>query len=211
MPKKLDPAIGDVLKKYGFGTDACWDCHGVWVVYHKVCEQIAVRAGITFDPPQIVEADGANKVAAVCVTGHMDARSEWSIGEASPGNNKNAYPWAMAEKRAKDRVILKLIGLHGSVYSEDEADDFKPPAPTNGNPPGITKFREESRAFYTDLYACEDYDQYVAFVTSPPVEAFLKRAQKEFPKDWLGDGKDLKGIKQDMKNVCEKLKAKEAA
>jgi hypothetical protein len=31
----------------------------------------------------------------------------------------------MAEKRAKDRVILKLIGLHGLAYSEEEADDFK--------------------------------------------------------------------------------------
>jgi transcription initiation factor IIF auxiliary subunit len=31
----------------------------------------------------------------------------------------------MAEKRAKDRVILKLVGLHGDVYSEEEADDFK--------------------------------------------------------------------------------------
>ena len=31
----------------------------------------------------------------------------------------------MAEKRAKDRVILKLAGLHGYVYSEDEAEDFK--------------------------------------------------------------------------------------
>ncbi len=32
----------------------------------------------------------------------------------------------MAEKRAKDRVILKLAGIHGLVYSEEEADDFKP-------------------------------------------------------------------------------------
>jgi hypothetical protein len=31
----------------------------------------------------------------------------------------------MAEKRAKDRVILKLIELHGLVYSEEEADEFK--------------------------------------------------------------------------------------
>jgi hypothetical protein len=30
----------------------------------------------------------------------------------------------MAEKRAKDRVIIKLAGLHG-LYSEDEADEFK--------------------------------------------------------------------------------------
>ena len=31
----------------------------------------------------------------------------------------------MAEKRAKDRVILKLAGIHGDAYSEEEADDFK--------------------------------------------------------------------------------------
>ncbi len=31
----------------------------------------------------------------------------------------------MAEKRAKYRVILKLVGLHGLLYSEEEADEFK--------------------------------------------------------------------------------------
>jgi hypothetical protein len=31
----------------------------------------------------------------------------------------------MAEKRAKDRVILKLLNAHAMLYSEDEADDFK--------------------------------------------------------------------------------------
>jgi hypothetical protein len=35
----------------------------------------------------------------------------------------------MAEKRAKDRVILKLIELHGFVYSEEEADEFKQSRP----------------------------------------------------------------------------------
>ena len=34
------------------------------------------------------------------------------------------YPYAMAEKRAKDRVILKLLDIHGEVYSQEEADDF---------------------------------------------------------------------------------------
>ena len=37
----------------------------------------------------------------------------------------------MAEKRAKDRVILKLVGLHGHVYSEEEADDFKKARPVS--------------------------------------------------------------------------------
>lgn len=126
--KKLDPAIGEVLKKHGFGPEACWDCHGTWVVYHNVLEQIAAKAGIEFDPPTIIEADSAAKIVAICVTGrNKDGASQWSIGEAAPGNNKNTYPYAMAEKRAKDRVVLKLIGLQGLVYSEEEADEFKRP------------------------------------------------------------------------------------
>lgn len=132
MPRKLDPKIGEVLKQYGFGSEACWDCHGTWVVYHKVLEQIAVKAGIQLDPPVVLESDGKNKTVALCVTGHLKDQTIWSIGEASEHNYKTkpkqpAYPYAMAEKRAIDRVILKLIGLHGLAYSEEEADDFKAP------------------------------------------------------------------------------------
>jgi len=127
LPKKLDPVIADVLKTYGFGPDACWDCHGTWVVYHRILEQIGAKAGIAFDAPQIIEAASRDGIATMCVTGRMGDRAEWSFGEASPKNNKTAYPWAMSEKRAKDRVILKLIGLHGLAYSEEEADEFKEP------------------------------------------------------------------------------------
>jgi hypothetical protein len=125
MSRRPDPIITDTLKQFGFDRSAMWDCHGVWVVYHRVLEQIAAKAGVRFDPPMVVEANGKDKIAAICVTGTYGDKTEWSIGEAAPNNNKNAYPWAMAEKRAKDRVILKLIGLHGLAYSEDEADDFK--------------------------------------------------------------------------------------
>ena len=124
MPKKLDPVVAEVLRKYGFGSEAIWDCHGTWVVYHWALEQIAAKAGIVFDAPLVLEANGPAKSAALCVTGDMSGKREWSIGEAAPGNNKNAYPYAMAEKRAKDRVVLKLVGLHGLVYSEEEADAF---------------------------------------------------------------------------------------
>jgi hypothetical protein len=123
--RQIDPKIAEVLKKHGYGPDSCWDCHGVWVIYHKVLERIAALEGIKFDPPHVVEADGANKIAALCVTGNLGDLTEWSIGEAAPNNNKNAYPFAMAEKRGKDRVILKLIGLHGLAYSEEEAETFK--------------------------------------------------------------------------------------
>lgn len=136
MARKLDPAIAEVLKRHGFGPEAAWDCHGTWVVYHRVLEQIAAKSGVMFEAPQVLEANGPAKSVALCVTGHsQEGRAEWSIGEAAPGNNKNAYPYAMAEKRAKDRVILKLIGLHGLAYSEDEADDFKDNAPAPSTQP----------------------------------------------------------------------------
>jgi len=61
----------------------------------------------------------------VCVTGCLGDFSEWSIGESTPRNTTNNYPFAMAEKRAKDRVILKLLGVAGFVYSEQEADNFE--------------------------------------------------------------------------------------
>ena len=90
----------------------------------------------------MIEADAESKKVVMLVTGHMGNQQEWSVGEAAPYNNKNSYPYAMAEKRAKDRVILKLIGVAGFVYSEDEADDFKnsrpadmPAAPQPNVPP----------------------------------------------------------------------------
>lgn len=143
MAKPVAKHIADILKAYGLDSkEALWDCHGTWVMYHRYCEIIAAKAGIWFDPPHIVEAKSADKIVALCVVGHMgDDRSEWSFGEAAPGNNKNAYPYAMAEKRAKDRVILKLVGLAGFVYSEEEADDFK-----ESKPQTVPSIMQEQRA-----------------------------------------------------------------
>lgn len=123
----IDGKLKEILMKFHSNPrEAVWDCHGKWIAYHAALEEIARNAKITFDPPQVLEANGPAKCAAICVTGRINGSAvEWSIGEAAPSNNKNSYPFAMAEKRAKDRVILKLIGLHGMVYSEEEADDFK--------------------------------------------------------------------------------------
>lgn len=127
----LDPRIEAIRKEYGLSTDDFWKLpqgRDTWCVKHAALEIVAAKAGIAFDPPTIVEADGAAGVAAVCVTGRYKDRAIWSIGEASPKNSKNAYPWAMAEKRAVDRVVLKLVGIHGLVYSDAEMDTSEVPA-----------------------------------------------------------------------------------
>jgi hypothetical protein len=140
--------IRDVLTKYGEPVEGnVWKVQGQTVILHKALERIAARAGIFFDPPVVLRAESDEAVILVTgrlvgaappsegagphTTAEMLSRMEWSIGEAKIGANyrvsgkQAAYPYAMAEKRAKDRVILKLIELHGYAYSEDEADDFR--------------------------------------------------------------------------------------
>lgn len=126
----LDPRIEAVRDAYGLAVEDFWKIpqNGQWVCKHAALEVVATKANVEWSAPQIIEAKTEAGVAVLAVTGKMGARVEWATGEASPKNNKNSYPWAMAEKRAKDRVVLKLVGIHGLVYSEDEADDFKQPA-----------------------------------------------------------------------------------
>jgi hypothetical protein len=132
----LDPRIEAVRKEYGLAADDFWQIkqNKQWVCKHAALEVVAFKAGIRFEAPMIIEAHGDQLLTSMVVTGHMGDRSAWATGETNATNyhivgKQPAYPWAMSEKRAKDRVILKLVGIHGLVYSEDEADDFKQPEP----------------------------------------------------------------------------------
>jgi hypothetical protein len=133
-----DKQIAEILATYGEPLAGnVWRVQGTAVIYHKALERIAVQARIRFEAPQIIRAE--RDEAVILATGHMPGpageRTEWSIGEALVNVNyrisgkQAGYVYAMAEKRAKDRVILKLVGLHGLLYSEDEADEFKEASP----------------------------------------------------------------------------------
>lgn len=222
MPKALDPLVVEVLKKYDEDArTACWDCHGTWVVLHKALERVATKAKVSFDPPQVLTVDAANKTVAICVTGTMDGRSEWSIGEAAPYNNKNAYPFAMAEKRAKDRVILKLVGLHGLLYSEDEADGGKWPedldkakapaatAPVEEfdkikSPPGRSAVAAEVREHIREFNACGDGDTLLAYINAASFKKFAFRVCCDYPNDWLGP-EDNSGLSGSLASIADKL------
>ena len=129
MKKRQIPQhLKDLIDKVGMSEqEATWDCHGTPVIYHDALERIASHIGIEFQEPHIIKDNVEEGFVAMCVTGTDGDKTEWSIGEASPYNSKNSYPFAMSEKRAKDRVILKLIGASGFVYSEEEAESFKNP------------------------------------------------------------------------------------
>jgi hypothetical protein len=127
MAKPVSQYIKDILGKFDLDPkDALWDCHGTWVMYHRYVEIVGAKVGVTLDEPKVMYHAPDKGQLVIYVRGVQGERVEWSFGEVSPANNKNSYPWAMAEKRAKDRVILKLAGLAGHVYSEEESDDFTP-------------------------------------------------------------------------------------
>lgn len=149
MPK-LDPRIEAVRAEYGLSADDFWQLpqsKNTWCVKHSALEVVAAQAGIIFDPPTIIEANGAAGVAAVCVSGSFKDRKIWSIGEANPKNSRNAYPWAMAEKRAIDRVVLKLVGIHGLVYSDTEVSTSDVGEFAQQQP------KADSRSLFTDTLA----------------------------------------------------------
>ncbi len=138
----VKPEVKKILESFGLNPrDSLWDCHGTWILYHKACQTIQHKLGIVFGEPKVLHMDMDKKqvviqVFAQCM-GSKGGETRFEIGEATPANNKNAYPVAMAVKRAEDKAIIHLARLreHG-VYSTEEADDFKQ-KPVNGNQKGF--------------------------------------------------------------------------
>ena len=102
---------------------------GKWIIKHDAVEKIAVVEGITFEDPDFIISERDCCVlrgVASKPTGEETFRTEWTIGEADMQLNcKMGYPYAMAEKRLKDRLTLKLINAYEyGIYSDSEADSF---------------------------------------------------------------------------------------
>ena len=134
--------IATILDRYGEpATGNVWQVEGETFIHHKTLERIAGKAKITFDPPTVLRA--GRDEAVLLVIGRMDECVEWSIGEALVGVNYDlpgaepAYVYAMAEKRGKDRVILKLIELSDVVSSEEPHAVENPPSSPNENTPAV--------------------------------------------------------------------------
>lgn len=159
---KPSKAVMDFMSKYGVESDEIWEVHGsTWVVKHKALERVAVEVGIVWLRPSVQLCDLAAKMAVICAFGKLGEREEWSFGEASPANNKNSYPVAMAEKRARDRVILKLL-VGSDLYSESEAEEF-----TQRQNPHVTR--------PTDILPAADYDEHGEVIDNIPHAAAAQK------------------------------------
>ena len=131
--------IKELATKYQLTKDDFWQLpqnKRLHILTHDACEKIASIEGVRYQKPEWL-SKGQDGVWAVEVSGFKKDDPDnviWTTGEASRQNCTAKYFVNMAEKRAKDRLILKLIRAyeHG-IKSEDEADDFKNPATDNGS------------------------------------------------------------------------------
>ena len=128
-------------KKYGLISSDYWNCHGKPVVKHQGMQKVARIEGIESGKYEVIECNIAKGIVVVQVTCKMGDKEVSALGEAQPLNNKIAYPTAMAQKRAFDRVISDLTS--SGMYSESDttilADGTMGFAPT-------TSFDEEEKA-----------------------------------------------------------------
>jgi hypothetical protein len=121
---KIDPIVKEILEELKFNPSEClWEKHGATCMKHRYIEIAGQEKGVVIESLDEVEKNSAEGVVAIKCTASLGKSKVITYGEATPKNNKNGYPYAMAEKRAIDRAILKLIGIHGFVYSDDEVDD----------------------------------------------------------------------------------------
>ena len=97
------------------------------IISHNGCLKIndALPAEKRFDPECVginENGYGNSLVFSYC----NKAQGLFETGEVSAKNCKNDYPYAMAEKRLFDRVVLKNSKLaYVGIYGEDEADEFR--------------------------------------------------------------------------------------
>ena len=62
----------------------------------------------------------------------LDGYKVWTTADSTKDNTMAKYYFNMAEKRLRDRQVLKLLDLYEyGLYSDIEADDFKKTAQSN--------------------------------------------------------------------------------
>ena len=128
MAKKLT-IEKQLMEKYDFLTDKDFypEKHsGQMLIKHNACERIASHEGIKYSEPRFLKVERDHSVLYCAAT--LGDKMEWTIGEADLKSNCfNKYVHSMSEKRCKGRLILKLIGVYGDIYTSEETfvDDFE--------------------------------------------------------------------------------------
>lgn len=149
---KYSKELAEFMKKFGINDNEVWAVPGgkEYAVKHTALERVAAQQGITIDMVDLVHHDLANGVAIVKAAGKVgDDRRVMTYGSVTPKNCRNAYTVEMAEKRAVDRVIKKLLLAPAELFGEDEADNFKEPEKRQN--PHVTRAEDIFEETTTDI------------------------------------------------------------
>ena len=127
MSNYTQELIKKFKEEYKLDASDFWDLarggKSTWIIKHNALEKVAAQENINW---RLEVLNFSPDVVVKCIAQCNDRVVE-SLCESSNKNTMNSYPYAMAEKRAVDRCILKLLNAHAYLYSESEADDFKQP------------------------------------------------------------------------------------
>tara|TARA_R100001594_G_scaffold35822_1_gene65395 strand:- start:365 stop:970 length:606 start_codon:yes stop_codon:yes gene_type:complete len=99
-----------------------------YIIFHDSLTKIAKIEGIVFHKPQVEILYNDNNFFGVAMMGEaeLDGYKIWTSADSTKENTMAKYYFNMAEKRLRDRQVLKLLDLYEyGLYSDVEADDFK--------------------------------------------------------------------------------------
>ena len=123
---KLSEELQELCKQYGLDmADDFWlhPQSGKHILLHDAVMKIALQEGFTLTKIERHFHDGAQVCDVWGTLGYEGCREQHGDGEASPANCKSPvekqYPSAMATKRAKDRLILTLLGQKAADEGKD--------------------------------------------------------------------------------------------
>jgi hypothetical protein len=120
---KLVKDHGLVVEEDIFNKDGKWAIIKLTGV-EKIQNNLNIR--VTFEHIKIEKDFAVIKATAVGQRDSVQSYGSVVKGKHPDGNHAGTYIVEMAEKRAKNRAVLKLCGAYKyGVYSEDESDDFR--------------------------------------------------------------------------------------
>ena len=114
-------------------TGDVWCIGNNFILKHDALTKIAKNEGVVFHKPEVHIIYNDKQFFGVAMYGEaeLDGYKIWTSADSTKENTMAKYYFNMAEKRLRDRQVLKLLDLYEyGLYSDVEADDFKKQAST---------------------------------------------------------------------------------
>ena len=127
MSTYTNQLINDFKTKYQLSGEDFWQLKvggkQQWIIKHNAMERVAMIEKMSW---KLEVLNFAPDVVVKAIVYHPSTGNTIeSLGEASSNTTKQSFLYAMAEKRAVDRCVLKLLNAHAYLYTDGDADEFK--------------------------------------------------------------------------------------